>query len=143
MEAKLEDLCAEVATMREGAERTAFLRGHRELLDSCLVEELAEAVRCGVRVDLPKASRFAEAAVAIAGELGEEEALGRALRAKGNALWFTGNCRDAVDSFRRAALLFERVGNRHEVGRTLSSSIQSLALLGEYDAAFHAASRAR
>jgi len=143
MEARLEDLCAEVGTMREGAERAAFLQDHRELLNSRLVEELAEAVRSAVRVDLPKASRFAEAAVAIAGELGEEEALGRALRSKGNAVWFTGNCREAVDLFQRATILFERVGNTPEVGRTLSSSIQSLALLGEYDAAFQAAERAR
>ena len=143
MQAELEELCAEAVKTEEGATRTAFLRGHPELLDARVVIELAEAVRAAVRVDIPRASRLADAAVVIAGELGQEEALGRALRAKANAAWFMGDCRSAVDLFQRAADLLERAGNMNEVGRTLSSSIQSLALLGEYDAAFRAAGRAR
>lgn len=143
MQAELEDLCAEAGKMEEGARRTAFLRRHGQLLDPHVVEELAEAVRAAVRVDIPRASMLAEAAVAIAVELGQEEALGRALRAKANAAWFMGDCRLAVDLFQRAADLFERVENMNEVGRTLSSSIQSLALLGEYEAAFRVANRAR
>ena len=129
--------------MQDGRTRTAFLRLHGELLDAHVVEQLAEAVRTTVRVDIPKASSLAEAAVAIAGELGQKETLGRALRAKANAAWFMGDCRQAVDLFQRATALFEQAGNMTEIGRTLSSSIQSLALLGEYDSAFRAAERAR
>src|ERR1700745_2154845 len=143
MQAELEELCAEAGRMQEGGSRTAFLRVHGELLDAHVVEQLAEAVRATVRVDIPKASNLAEAAVAIAVELGQKEALGRALRAKGNAAWFMGDCRQAVDLFERAAKLFEEAGNMTEIGRTLSSSIQSLALLGEYESAFRAAERAR
>ncbi len=143
MQAELEELCADAGKAADDASRRAFLRRYPQLLDAHVVEQLAEAVRTAVRVDIPKASRLAEMALAIARELGDEEAMGRALRAKANAMWFMGDCRSAVDSFEEAAGLFERAGNMNEVGRTLSSSIQSMALLGEYEAAFHAAERAR
>ncbi len=129
--------------MVDGAHRTEFLHHHRQLLDTHVVDELADAVRAAVRVDIPKASILAEAAVAIAGELGQDETLARAFRSKANAAWFKGDCRHAVGLFQTAAQLFEQARNMNEVGRTLSSSIQSLALLGEYDTAFRAADRAR
>ena len=129
--------------MVDGADRTEFLHHHRQLLDTHVVDELADAVRAAVRVDIPKASILAEAAVAIAGELGQDETLARAFRSKANAAWFKGDCRHAVGLFQTAAQLFEQARNMNEVGRTLSSSIQSLALLGEYDTAFCAADRAR
>ncbi len=143
MQAELQELCTEAANIAEGASRTTFLRGHPELLEPHVVEELAEAVRNAVRVDIPKASCLAEAAVAIARELGQKDAMGRALRAKANTNWFMGDCKSAVDLFARAVDLFEEAGNMNEVGRTLSSSIQSMALLGEYEAAFRAADKAR
>lgn len=143
MKSDLEELCLEAGKMEFGVRRTEFLHHHPELLDARLVEELAEAVRAAVRVDIPKASTLAEAAVAIAGELGQDETQARAFRSKANAAWFRGDCRYAVDLFQKAARLFEQAGNMNEVGRTLSSSIQSLSLLGEYDNAFRAAERAR
>src|SRR5581483_3412553 len=44
---------------------------------------------------------------------------------------------------RWAVALFEEAGRNEELARTLSSSIQSLVLLGEYDKACSAAERAR
>jgi CHAT domain-containing protein len=105
--------------------------------------QLDEAVRGAVRVDVRRALRLAEAALAIAEELHDSEALALGLRAKANALWFMGDCKLAVDLFQKAAVLFEQSGNMSEVGRTLSSSIQSLALLGGYESAFAAADKAR
>src|SRR6185436_1257256 len=90
-----------------------------------------------------EALRFAEAAMVIANRLHDAGALGRATRAKANALWFKGSLKDAVELFQLAVERFEEAGASEEIGRTLSSSIQALALLGEYESAFAAAERAR
>jgi tetratricopeptide (TPR) repeat protein len=143
MEQQIEQLCGELSRLPDEASRRAFLSRSPELLHVEIVEELAEAVRHQVRVDVQQALRLAEGALAIAVELPDKEALARALRAKANALWFLGQCKFAVDLFREAVHLFEEAGEMNEVGRTLSTSIQSLALLGDYEAAFSAADRAR
>ncbi len=143
MEGQLEQLCFEVARLSDGPGRRALFSQFPELLHSSVVEQLADAVRMAVRVDVQRALSLAEAAVAIAREMNEDTALARSLRAKANAMWFMGDCKSAVDLFEQAAARFERAGNMNEVGRTLSSSIQSLALLGKYDNAFAAAGRAR
>ncbi|MGH9629353.1 MAG: CHAT domain-containing protein, partial [Bryobacteraceae bacterium] len=52
-------------------------------------------------------------------------------------------CRPAAELFERALRLFEEAGRSDEVGRTLSTSIQPLILLGEYEQALRNADRAR
>lgn len=114
-----------------------------QLVKLDVIKELAEAVRAAVRVDVRKAVNLADAALVIARKLGTDEALAFSKRAKANALWPVGECRSAVQLFDEAASLFERAGAMSELGRTLSSSLQSLALLGEYDRAFASSKRAR
>ncbi|HEY7209848.1 MAG TPA: CHAT domain-containing tetratricopeptide repeat protein [Bryobacteraceae bacterium] len=143
MEGRIEHLCVELGRLRDKKMRATFLADRPELLNAQLVKELGEAVRTAVRVDVRQALDLAEAALAIAHALRDPVALAIALRAKANALWFQGDCRAAVRLYRWAAWLFERTGRPDEVARTLSSSIQSLALLGEYDKASAAAGRAR
>jgi CHAT domain-containing protein/tetratricopeptide (TPR) repeat protein len=120
-----------------------FLVGRPDLLTREVVQQLAEAVRQSVRVDVTQALHLADASMAIAAELGDAESLGLSIRAKGNALWYTNDYRRAVALFDEAAGCFERAGNQEEIGRTLSTSIQPLVLLGEYDRALEAADRAR
>ena len=142
MEEQLQMLCVELGRLpHEG--HAAYLDRNPQLLRSSVVADLAEAVRGQVRVDVPQALVLAEAAVVIAGRLGEDEPMALSLRAKANALWFMGECRKAIEFFHEAALLFEKTGNLREVGRTLSSSIQSFVLLGEYENALAAADKAR
>ncbi len=143
MDEKTETLCFELARLPDQASQKDLLNRFPEYIDMQFVTQLAEAVRSAVRVDVQRALGLAEAALAIARELRTNEALALALRAKANAEWFMGECKSAVKLFDEAAMLFERTGNRSEVARTLSSSIQSLALLGEYDSAFGAAAKAR
>jgi len=120
----------------------AGVRSRRpDLFTPRVIEELAEAVRHAVRVDVERALRLAEGAVMIANELQHPESIGRSLRAKANALWFKNDLRSAVDLFSKAVTFFETAGREDEVGRTLSGSLQPLALLGEYDLAFKAAGR--
>jgi CHAT domain-containing protein len=123
--------------------RRAYLEEHPELVNSEVVERLAEEVRRLLRVDLDEALRKAETALAIAEQLGASESLARALRAKANALWFKGQCKPSVELLERAAGLFGEIGRADEVGRTLSTSIQPLILLGEFEQAHRNAERAR
>src|SRR4029077_6869881 len=60
-----------------------------------------------------------------------------------NALYSSGDNRAAVEYNHQSFKLYESLGNGMEAGRTLSSSIQPMILLGEYDQAFQAAERAR
>src|SRR5438270_4793009 len=143
LDQQTQELCCELGRLQDEKSRKSFLSQFPQLMQIEAVEHLAEAVRTAVRLDVRQALTLAEAALTIAGELVNMEALALGLRAKANAMWFMGDCRSAVDLFQRAAALFEESGNLSEVGRTLSGSIQSLALLGEYDQAFAAADRAR
>src|SRR4051812_10807798 len=143
MEEQIQELCAELGRLPDEESRAALLNRSPQLLRTAVVTELTEAVRRKVRIDVPEAFGLAEAAVAIARQLRDEEAIALSLRAKANASWLMGNCRSAVDLFQEAIFLFEKAGNLSEVGRTLSTSIQSLALLGEYENAFSAGARAQ
>ncbi|HEX4167749.1 MAG TPA: CHAT domain-containing tetratricopeptide repeat protein [Bryobacteraceae bacterium] len=143
MNQEIEEICSELALLPDDANRKSLLSRSPQLVNMQVVMQLDDAVRAAVRVDVRKALGLAETALTIARELGEGEALALASRAKANALWFIGDCKSAVALFQEAGALFERAGNMNEVARTLSSSIQSFALLGEYDNAFAAAERAR
>ncbi|MDQ2712270.1 MAG: CHAT domain-containing tetratricopeptide repeat protein [Acidobacteriota bacterium] len=143
MDEQTEEICSELGRLPDWASRKGALQHLPQLINPEVVTQLAEAVRVAVRVDVRKALALAEAALTIAGELKTSEALAFGTRAKANALWFMGDCKSATELFHHAAALFEQAGNFNEVARTLSGSIQSLALLGEYEEAFAAAERAR
>src|SRR5947209_15920463 len=100
-------------------------------------------VRERVRVDTQQALGLAEAAMAIAQRIGDRESLAHSFRAKANALYASGQNQSAAELHERACGLFQAVGNMAEVGRTLSTSMQPLILLGEYDCALAAAEQAR
>ena len=134
---------AQLATVRDGAGRTRLLASRPHLIHQKTVEQLADAVRERVRVDVHEADALADAAVLVASRVRTDEAMAWALRAKANAHWFLNQLKPAVDAFEEAARLFEKSGHQAELGRTLSSSIQSLILLGEYTRALAAADRAR
>ena len=131
-----------LATLPNGARRVKFVSRLR-LLSASTVERLDEAVRQLVRTDLKKAQELADAAIAIADALGNKEAQAFALRAQANALWFHGQYSRASEMNAQAIELFHELRNSLEEGRTLSTSIQPLILLGEYDRAQAAAARAQ
>lgn len=138
-QAKVFDLLAEIA---DQAGRLEFASRHR-LLSRSTVAQLDAAVSVLVRVDLKKARNLAESAVAIANRLADAESQAYALRAKANSLWFLGENQEASALHRQAVQLFKLVDRPIEVGRTLSTSIQSLILLGEYERAYSAAKEAQ
>jgi tetratricopeptide (TPR) repeat protein len=141
-ESQEEALFDRLAALRNEASRIKFLSRHR-MLSRSVVERLDAAVSIQVRVDLHKARELAEAAISVANKLGDKESQAYALRSKGNALWCLGQNRSATELHARAIDLFQEAGKPIEAGRTLSSSIQPLIMLGEYDRAHTAAEHAR
>jgi CHAT domain-containing protein/predicted negative regulator of RcsB-dependent stress response len=138
-----EELYSQLAQLDDEPARRKFLTRHRALVRSEVVERLAQLVVERVRVDTREAVHLAEAAVLIGTKLRNKESLALGLRAKANALYACGNNAAAVELHEKAVELYELVKNEKEAARTLSSSIQPLILLGEYDKAFKAVDRAR
>jgi tetratricopeptide (TPR) repeat protein len=121
----------------------ALVARHRELLHPGVVDKLAELAREKARVNGIESLRVAEAALAVAEMIGGDEPLARGLRAKANALWVLNKNQAAVALFDRAASLYQKSGNETELGRTLSTSIQALIRVGEYNRALEGSNRAR
>src|SRR5262249_13988620 len=127
----------------DDALRRRFLARHPRLVHEETVARLSEMVSREVRVDVRRALGLAEAAEMVARRLRSPGALAQGIRAKGNALHFLNDHRAAAEHHEEAARLFRRAGRSKEVGRTLSTSIQPLILLGEYRRAHELADRAR
>ncbi len=141
--ALLETLGPEIMGLKDDPSRESFLARHEELLHAAVVEQLAEMVRLHLRVNTTEALDLAEAGIVIARQIQRPDALARSLRAKANALYMSGRNRESVDHHEQALALFRQQEMWSEEGRTLSASIQPLALLGEYDRAHAAVERAR
>ena len=138
-----EELLAELAKLSDKASRTKFIRRHPRLLHAEVVEKLGDLVRERLRVDPRQALHLAEGALAISEAIGDDRARAHSLRAKANALWFLNQNQAAVELFDQCLALFQTLGLTTEVGRTLSTSIQPLILLGNYERALEAGKQAR
>lgn len=134
---------AQLAQLSTEADRRKFFTRHRALIRKEFVEQLAESVVERVRVSTQEALHLAEAAILIARRLKRKHALALGLRAKANALYSSGDNRAAIELHQQAFELYDSLGDGKEAARTLSTSLQPLILLGEYEQAFHAAERAK
>jgi CHAT domain-containing protein/tetratricopeptide (TPR) repeat protein len=138
-----EELLLQLARLEDEPDRRKFLSRHKALIRSEVVKQLADLVLEKIRVDTKEALHLAEAAVLIGNKLRRTEDIALGTRAKANALYASGDNRAAVEHHEQAFEMYESLGIWKEAARTLSSSIQPLILLGEYDKAFKAADRAR
>ncbi len=137
-----EKLLRDLAKLGTAAARTRYL-SRRKLYRENVVKQLNEIVRAKLRVDTSQALALVESAIAIARRLRNQEALGRSLRSKGNALSILGDNQKALEYHGQALGVFRKIGNAEEEARTLIPSIQPLILLGRYDQAFEAAENAK
>ena len=138
-----EALVAELGQLSSDAARRKFLAKHPKLFRQATIELLAQLVVQRVRVSTKEALCLAEAAILIAKRLRRKQAHALALRAMANALYSHGDYRAAIEHHQRAIQLYESLRDWKEMARTLSSSIQPMILVGEYDQAFLAVERAR
>jgi len=139
----LTELLPELTQLENDADRQEFLSRNRKLVRAEVVQELAPLVVKKIRLDAREALRLAEGAVLIAQTLGEQESVALALRAKANALFACRENRAAVGLHDEAYQIYASRERWKEAAITLNSSIQPLILLGEYERAFAASTRAR
>lgn len=137
------ELLKKLVDLKGETSRTRFLSRNQTLLRAEIVTRLTEQVREQVRVNVSLALRLADIALTIADQLEDGESRARALRAKANVLYAKGDHAHAVELHEKAVELFDAAGNRNEIARTLSGSIQPMLLMGEYTRAFAAGERAR
>ena len=137
------ELIVQLGKLESEPQRRKFLLRRKSLVRSEVVKQLADLVLEKIRVDTKEALHLADAGLLIAKKLRRKEELALAFRAKANALYISGDNQGAVEHHERAIALYESMHNEKEAARTLSSSIQPLILIGEYDRAFHASERAR
>ncbi len=138
-----EELFLQLARLENEPDRRKFLSRHKALLRSEVVKQLSDLVLEKIRVDTKEALHLAQSAVLIASKLRRKEDIALATRTKANALYASGDNRAAVEHHEQAIAMYNSLGNLKEAARTLSSSIQPLILLGEYDRAFKSSERAR
>jgi CHAT domain-containing protein len=136
-------LLRDLAKLSSDASRKRYLARHRNLSRDKFLQQLNEFVRASLRVDAVQALALTEFAIAVARQIENQEALGRSLRSKGNALGIIGDNQKAVKFHQQSLETFREMGNKTEEARTLIASIQPLILLGEYDEAFEAAENAK
>jgi CHAT domain-containing protein len=136
-------LFSQLARLENDSARRKFLSLHGSLVRSETNQQLADLVLEKIRVDTKEALRLAECAILIGRKLRRKEDIALATWAKANALYACGDNRAAVEHHQKAFEMYESLGNWKEAARTLSSSIQPLILLGEYDRAFEFSERAR
>src|SRR5690242_3788879 len=120
----------------------ALVQQRPELDWQHIVTTLTDRVRQEVHVNTAQAQRLADVAIVVAETRKNALALGKSFRAKANALYAQDQHVEAVEMHARAISLFDEVGDKEELARTLSASIQPLLLLGHYDEALAAADRA-
>lgn len=138
-----EELLLQLARIENEPGRRKFLTRHKALIRSDVVKQLADLVLEKIRADTKEALNLAEAAVLIGRRLRRKEDIALGTRTKANALYACGDNRAAVEHHEQAIEMYESLGILKEAARTLSSSIQPLILLGEYDRAFKSSERAR
>ena len=138
-----EELLEQLCSLSDQKQWEQILDRHPALLSTTIVNFLTEDVRQKVRSDTQKAVRTAELAIATVRRIYDADALARSFRARGNAAYACGDHSVAVSFYDKALELFESGQDAEEVGKTLSTSLLPLVLLGEYERAFRTAGRAR
>ena len=138
-----EELLEQLCSLSDQKQCEQTLERHPSLLSPRIVNFLTEDVRQKVRSDTQRAVRTAELAISIARRIDDANALARSFRARGNAAYACGDHMVAVSFYDKALELFESRHDAEEVGKTLSTSLLPLLLLGEYDRAFRTADRAQ
>lgn len=139
----IDALVERLSALASKEERRAFVDAHRALRTPEVLTEVTSRVLRQIRVSTPDAVRLSDAAVTIAEALNTPAAMAEGFRSKANALYASGQNASAAELHQRAAELFEQAGNRQELARTLSTSIQPLLLMGQYDRALAAGERAK
>ena len=130
-------------TIHEESSRHLFLQQNPQLRDHNVVLYLTSEVPKIVRGDADRALELAGLATWLSEILDDDYCRARSARAAGHPLQLKGRLRESLDEYQKALELFTKLKLEVEVGMTLSSSLQPLILLGDYQEARLREERAR
>src|SRR5205823_9999975 len=111
------------------AERRKLIAQHPLLDWDAVVSALTDRARQEINANIQNAQLLADIAATVSEVIGSQVALARSHRAKANTLYAMDQHAAAIEMHRSAAALFEVAGEKQELARTLSGSIQPLVLL--------------
>ena len=124
--------------------RLNLLRAARPLWTPETVTRLYDEASRLTRIDLRQADRVAEAARWISLRTGDEPSRAAGLRAIGHIRYLKANYQGALDCYRLALEIYDRLGMEVDAGRTMAGNgLQTLAYLGRYEEAFAWSERTR
>lgn len=121
----------------------AWLAAHADLLTSENVDAVHAVVLHMAYADHEQAAKLSLAASVLAGRMGDRYSRAMALRCSGHVHFARAEYAPAVADYSSAVELLESSGRDLEIGRTLTSALQALIYLNDYDRAFAWAARAR
>ncbi len=116
-------------------DRPPYLDRHAGLGRPETVSRLCKLAGSALDNDLERAAELAEAALWLAGRLGDERALGLAERAAANTRHEKGDYGDAQTTYESARGRFRQIGDRLQEAITLSSALHNLIDVGGYERA--------
>ena len=137
------EMARQLAALADDSARLQFLNQNPSLQDPAAVEKLSEEIPGLAQVDIDHADRVAQATAWLAERLNDDFSRAHSLRAVGNVLFLRGKHPEALDHYEAAERLFSALGDEIEVARTLSTSLQSLIFIGQFEQAFTAVARAQ
>jgi len=119
-------------TIPEESSRHLFLQQNPQLRDQDVVLYLTSQVPKIVRGDADRALQLAGLASWLSEILDDDYCRARSARAIGHPLQLKGKLRESLVEYQKALELFTKLKLESEVAITLSSSLQPLMLLGNY-----------
>ncbi len=131
-----------LASLPTRREQRLFLAEPGAALPEDAVQQIHAGLLTRLYTDFPAAARLADACEELAEMRRDPLSAAFASRAKAHVLHLKGNHSAAANTYRKAVTLFERQGAFAELGRTLSSGLQALSYLGNYEEAGEWAARA-
>ena len=134
---------ARLVQIRDAAQQRAFISNAASLPTQAFVESISTKIRELLPRDPELAQVLAETNLYIASQLDQPLAWAHANRSLAQVLYTMRKSAEADAYFEKAAELFERVGLRGEVGRTLVGQMDNLMYLSRYSEALDLAERAR
>ena len=120
-----------------------FFANHPDLRNAESVDLLHEEVLRVLYADPARAERLARAACRLADLVGDPGSRAASLRATGHVNYAGSHYEAAIGCYKQALELLAALGRDLETGRTLTSGLQSLIYLGQYEEAHEWAGRAR
>ena len=139
-----ENLLDRLRTEPQKRRRLEMLRRARPLWTPETVRRLYDEAARLTRIDLREAERIADAAYWVSLRTDDEAARATGWRAIGHIRYLKANYQAAIDCYRSALEIYDRLGMEVEAGRTMAGNgLQTLAYLGQYEEAFAWAERTR